>query len=116
MQLELEAAQRTELEALCPEHAGGTSTPSSAIAADASEPTGTAAEAAMYDPLLADADDEAPTPAPTPAGFSGSDLAGGQHPQRNLAGSFAVYTVARCRARLTKQHSNADNAFPCVYG
>ena len=71
--------------------------PSPAIAADDSEPTGTAAEAAMYDPLLADADDEAPTPAPTPAGFSGSDLAGGQHPQWTLAGSFAVYAAARCR-------------------
>lgn len=69
----------------------------------------------MYDPLLADADDEAPTPAPTPAGFSGSDLAGGQHPQRTLAGSFAVYAPARCRAPLDKkQHSNADNVHSLV--
>ena len=72
----------------------------------------------MYDPLLADADDEAPVPAPTPAGFSGSDLAGGQHPQRTLAGLFAVYMQCALRhaaaPRLAKQHSNADNVHSLV--
>ena len=66
----------------------------------------------MYEPLLADADDEAPTPTPTPAGFSGSDLAGGQHPQRTLAGSFAVPLIYLLSGTLP--HSNADNVHSLV--